>query len=183
MNERTVGAATGSSSVASVRGDVLDSKAVRVSYITLPSSGVRAGTLRRVPPSHTTRERGLAPRTARLRGRRGRGTRSSGLLLDGQEKLELRRELLLGVETVREVDAADAAVRVDLRRWCEEAWADMGKQRSSEPACKVAPADRERERRESERESPVSRECLGGGYLVSFYFFFSLHTWTRRVSM
>ena len=35
-------------------------------------------------------------------------------LLDGQEKLELGWQLLLGVEAVGEVDAADAAVSVDL---------------------------------------------------------------------
>ena len=35
-------------------------------------------------------------------------------LLDGEEELELGRELLLGVQAIREVDAADAAVRVDL---------------------------------------------------------------------
>lgn len=40
--------------------------------------------------------------------------RSLVCLLDGQEELELRGQLLLGVELVREVDAADAAVRVDL---------------------------------------------------------------------
>jgi hypothetical protein len=36
------------------------------------------------------------------------------LLLDGQEELELRWELLFAVQAVREVDAADAAVGVDL---------------------------------------------------------------------
>ena len=43
-----------------------------------------------------------------------RVARRGCVLLDGQEKLELRRELLLGVEAVREIDAADAAVRVNL---------------------------------------------------------------------
>jgi hypothetical protein len=37
------------------------------------------------------------------------------LLSDGQEELELWGQLLLGVQAVREVDAADAAVGVDLR--------------------------------------------------------------------
>mmetsp|Transcript_15465 Transcript_15465/g.46749 ORF Transcript_15465/g.46749 Transcript_15465/m.46749 type:complete len:324 (+) Transcript_15465:184-1155(+) len=37
-----------------------------------------------------------------------------GVLLDGQEELELGRQVLLGVEAVGEVDAADAAVGVDL---------------------------------------------------------------------
>lgn len=36
------------------------------------------------------------------------------LLGDRQEQLELRGQLLLGVETVGEVDAADPTVRVDL---------------------------------------------------------------------
>lgn len=36
------------------------------------------------------------------------------LLGDGQEQLELRRELLLRVQAVGEVNPADAAVRVDL---------------------------------------------------------------------
>ena len=61
----------------------------------------------------------------RARARRVRRLRR---LLDGQEELELRRQLLLGVEAVREVDAADAAVGVDLhpqrldvvRSWGEE---------------------------------------------------------------
>ena len=35
-------------------------------------------------------------------------------LLDGKEEFELRRELLLGVQTVGEVDPANAAVGVDL---------------------------------------------------------------------
>ena len=37
-----------------------------------------------------------------------------GLASDGEEELEFWGELVLGVETVREVDAADAAVGVDL---------------------------------------------------------------------
>jgi len=40
--------------------------------------------------------------------------RSSWLLLDRKEELELGRELLLGVEAVGEVDAANAAVSMDL---------------------------------------------------------------------
>jgi len=36
------------------------------------------------------------------------------LLLDGQEELELRRKVVLGVEPVREVDPPDPAVGVDL---------------------------------------------------------------------
>lgn len=35
-------------------------------------------------------------------------------LRHGQEELELRRQFLLGVEAVAEVDAADPAVRVQL---------------------------------------------------------------------
>ena len=35
------------------------------------------------------------------------------LLLDGQEELELGRQLLLGVEPIAEVDTPDAAVGVD----------------------------------------------------------------------
>jgi len=37
-----------------------------------------------------------------------------GVLLDGQEEFEFGRELVLGVEAVGEVDAADAAVGVNL---------------------------------------------------------------------
>lgn len=36
------------------------------------------------------------------------------MLLDRQEKFELGRKLFLGVQTVREVDTADAAISVDL---------------------------------------------------------------------
>jgi hypothetical protein len=42
------------------------------------------------------------------------GVIKRALLLDGQEELELRWELLFAVEAVREVDAADAAVGMDL---------------------------------------------------------------------
>ena len=37
-----------------------------------------------------------------------------GLAGDGQEELELGRELVFGVESVREVDSANTAVGVDL---------------------------------------------------------------------
>ena len=40
------------------------------------------------------------------------------LLLDGQEQLELWGQLLLRVQAVGEVDAADAAVRVHLHPQC-----------------------------------------------------------------
>lgn len=47
---------------------------------------------------------------------RGRMWRRSGVGLagDGQEELELGRQLVLGVQSVREVDSADTAVSVDL---------------------------------------------------------------------
>lgn len=35
-------------------------------------------------------------------------------LLDGKEKLELRGKLLLGIQTIGEVDTPDAAVRMNL---------------------------------------------------------------------
>ncbi len=39
---------------------------------------------------------------------------TTGLASDGQEKLELGRELIFGVESVGEVDSSDTAVGVDL---------------------------------------------------------------------
>ena len=77
--------------------------------------GVRVRlTKRGAPVSDTPRER-RSDSARRLRARRGGGGGGArGLLLDREEELELRRKLLLGVEAVREVDAADAAVGVDL---------------------------------------------------------------------
>lgn len=50
-----------------------------------------------------------------LRSRRSSRRRGSlRLLLDGQEKLELRRKILLRVQPVTEVDPTDPAVRVNL---------------------------------------------------------------------
>mmetsp|Transcript_1197 Transcript_1197/g.3493 ORF Transcript_1197/g.3493 Transcript_1197/m.3493 type:complete len:203 (+) Transcript_1197:241-849(+) len=55
-------------------------------------------------------------RAPRLHPRNSGGASGGGTALLGnrQEELELRRQLLFAVETVREVDAADAAVRMQL---------------------------------------------------------------------
>mmetsp|Transcript_35103 Transcript_35103/g.113645 ORF Transcript_35103/g.113645 Transcript_35103/m.113645 type:complete len:205 (+) Transcript_35103:67-681(+) len=55
----------------------------------------------------------IRARARRLQARSGRGG-SASLLCHRQEELELRRQLLFAVESVGEVDAADAAVRVKL---------------------------------------------------------------------
>ena len=41
-----------------------------------------------------------------------------GLASDGEEELELGRELVLGVETVREIDSSDSAVGMYLNSQC-----------------------------------------------------------------
>mmetsp|Transcript_4432 Transcript_4432/g.11627 ORF Transcript_4432/g.11627 Transcript_4432/m.11627 type:complete len:264 (+) Transcript_4432:95-886(+) len=77
-----------------------------------PVAVARARAPRARPRSMTRR---ASARHARLVGAGARlRLRLPLLLLDGQEELELGRQLLLRVEAVRKVDATDAAVGVDL---------------------------------------------------------------------
>mmetsp|Transcript_84094 Transcript_84094/g.228368 ORF Transcript_84094/g.228368 Transcript_84094/m.228368 type:complete len:205 (+) Transcript_84094:81-695(+) len=55
----------------------------------------------------------IRARARRLQAWSGRGG-SASLLCHRQEELELRRQLLLAIETVGEVDPANAAIRVEL---------------------------------------------------------------------
>merc|ERR1719421_67920 len=66
----------------------------------------------RSAPGPAQKHRGSSGRECRLSHSGLRGLR--GALLHRQEELELRRKLLLGVQAIREVDAAQTAVRVDL---------------------------------------------------------------------
>jgi hypothetical protein len=52
--------------------------------------------------------------TERESGRLGGSASGCGLLLDGQEQFELRGQFLLGVQAIREVNAADATIGVQL---------------------------------------------------------------------